>query len=96
MGYDILVQDWYWIGGWVNVCHCIGGLVMDCHWIGGLVNWLRIAGLVMDWQIDIRLADLHGIGRLAWIGIIFLNWSRSGNGLMALDWQICRGLALDS
>ena len=73
-----------------------GGLVIDCHWIGGLVNWLRIAGLVIDWQIDIRLADLHGIGRLAWIGIIFLNWSRSGNGLMALDWQICRGLALDS
>ena len=48
----------------------------------GLADWLRIDGLVMDWQIDIGLADLRGIDRLAWIGIIFLNWLRSGNGLM--------------
>ena len=48
----------------------------------GLANWSRVDGLLMVWQIDIGFADLHGIGRLTWIGIIFLNLSRGGNGLM--------------
>ena len=70
----------------------------------GLADWLRIDGLVMDWQIDIGLADLRGIDRLAWIGVIFLNWLRSGNGLMywsrigivLADWsRIGNGLVLD-
>ena len=45
--------------------------------------------MALDCQIGIGLADYQ------WIGIIFLNWSRIGDGL-TLNWhRIGNGLAMD-